>query len=265
MHPALRSSAAALLLVVFPASAGPPGQVSSPVPHPEDDPVLHRVTPSIPFGVENYEHTRQAHCEVDFTIDRKGRPKHIEVGGCVPCYESVIKQAAHQWRFAPGTRSYHTSFDFEVEVTDPEPREPVMSAGAEPGELTVHVSIPVLSLIMSLETDPGDGWPPPHPGGPELVKRSMAFLDSTSFARMQGLTDWYGLDEVSCSYRIWVDEQGRPHKWKPRDCSAMFHEAADATVAETRWAPLVVDGEPRPFTTGLGWTFIIRPPDQPRE
>ena len=255
----------ALLPLALPASAGAKGDVSSSTPQIGDDPVLHRVTPAIPFGVENYEHTRQAHCEVDVKIDRKGRPKQIEVSGCVPCYESVTKQAVHQWRFRPGTKSYHTGFDFQVEVTDPEPSEPVMDVGDDPAKLSVNVSIPVLSMVMHLNTQRDDDWPPSPPRSMGLLQRATPNMDRVSSVTLRELQNWYGLSEHRCNVEIWVDEQGEARDWRAIDCSEHFHQTLNDMLETMRWEPLVEIGVPQAFTTRfmVAFQFISRE-DVPR-
>lgn len=263
MHPLATSSI--VLLPALPVHADEPtGEVTTDAPTGQDDPVLHRVTPAIPEGVENFEHTRQARCEVDFEIARDGTPRQIEVSGCVACYESATKQAAHQWRFEPGTKTYQASFDFRVDVTDPEPSAPVMRERDTPNELSVQVSIPVLSLVMSLDTQPGDGWPGPHPETPKVRRSSPPAVDRVASTTLRHLQEWYGLTESRCEIEIWVDERGRAKTWRPIDCSHHFHPGMDTMLKKWRWEPLEVGGEPQPFSTWLMVSLVFAP-NHPRD
>ena len=243
-----------LLVLLLGASQGLATQQETPA---ATDPVLHRVAPEIPPGVEAFEHTRQARCEVDFRIAKDGRTKGVEVEGCVPCYEASSRVAAMQWRFEPGTKRYHATFGYRVDIRQTEPSQPVVQQGEQPEELVVSVSIPVLGLDLDLDTHITDDVPrlPLHQ---VHVRRhaapSLSDMDTDAMRRLQ---IWYGLERLKCTTLVLVDEQGQVESWHPTKCSPMFHEAVDKVLPKWRWEPYIVDGEPTAFVFELSFVFDL--------
>jgi hypothetical protein len=211
------------------------------------DPVLERIAPVIPPGVEAFEHTRSARCEVDFRIARDGTPKWVNVDGCVHCYALASEAAAMQWRFEPGTKRYQTSFRFEVDVTQPEPSEQVVSQDDANDDLLVSVSIPVLDLEVDLATRIDDSVPLRSINEVDIIHREHPSFSDMDRDTVRDLQIFYGIDRVRCTALVLVDERGRVGGWHPEKCSPLFYDAVTIALKKWRWEPWLVEGEPTAF------------------
>lgn len=221
------------------------------------DPVLERVAPQIPPGVEAFEHTRQARCEVDFRIARDGTPKWVTVDGCVHCYALASEAAAMQWRFEPGTKRYQTTFRFEVEVTHPEPSEQVTSQESGSDDLLVSVSIPVLDLDLDLETRIDDSVPLRNARDVEVIRKEPPSFGDMDRDALRKLQIYYDLDRIRCTTLVLVDEEGHVGGWHPVKCSPLFYDAITIALKKWRWEPWLVEGEPTAFAYEQGFLFSV--------
>ncbi len=221
------------------------------------DPVLERVAPEIPEGVEAYPHLHRASCEVSFRIAKDGSPKKVESRGCPLCYMSASLAAANQWRFVPGTRRYSTTFTYRVDVTQPEP-SPAVVEQRDDGELLVSISIPGLDLDVALETNFDDSVTFLPIDRVTVLKKVPPSMSDIGYDTLRSHQRWFDLEQVSCHALILVDEHGRVGGWHPIACDPLFYDAVSNALPRWRWEPWLVEGEPTAFAFRMSFVFNVR-------